>query len=127
MSIKNNNLIDIILLFFNNIYMKLKDLRKEWKLTQNEMANILNVAKSTYRGYEKGYIIPPLDTLIKMADYFGVSLDYLCEHKTCQLQLPVLNETKKELIEIILKLDNDNFNMSYGYIMGLFKKQNSKN
>ncbi len=45
--------------------------------TQAQMAQILGLPRETYRNYEVGNREPPLDTLLKMANYFGVSVDYL--------------------------------------------------
>lgn len=57
---------------------KLKELRKSKKhLTQQNMADILGVAKTTYASYEQGKRTPDTDLQNKIADYFGVSLDYL--------------------------------------------------
>ncbi len=45
--------------------------------TQAQIAQILGLPRETYRNYEVGNREPPLDTLLKMANYFGVSVDYL--------------------------------------------------
>lgn len=57
---------------------RLKELRKSKKnLTQQDMANILGVAKTTYASYEQGKRTPDTDTQNRIADYFDVTLDYL--------------------------------------------------
>lgn len=56
---------------------KLRQLRKDKKLTQKELSNILGVAQTTYAGYETGRYEPDFKTLIVIADYFKVSTDYL--------------------------------------------------
>ena len=61
--------------------MKLKELRKRNKLTQKELAQIINVAPTTYLGYEKETSEPTIATLIQLANYFNVSLDYLCNRE----------------------------------------------
>lgn len=55
----------------------LEKLRKQTKLTQKKFANELGIPYTTYNAYELSKSIPTLDTLIKIADYFNVSLDYL--------------------------------------------------
>ena len=55
----------------------LKILRKQKNLTQQQMANILNVSQQAYARYEKGDREPDLSTLIKLAEFFKISLDYL--------------------------------------------------
>lgn len=56
---------------------RLKKLRKEAKKTQAEMANYIEINRSTYGEYERGVITPPLDKIKLLADYFNVSVDYL--------------------------------------------------
>lgn len=61
-----------------NIFDKrLKALRKEKGKTQQNIADLLNVQRSTYGEYERGKILPPMDKMKVLADYFGVSIDYL--------------------------------------------------
>lgn len=55
----------------------LTDLRKQKRLTQKEMAKILGVARTTYSSYEQGRRMPDSNVQIAIADFFGVSLDYL--------------------------------------------------
>ena len=56
---------------------RLIELRKEDRKTQEEMANIINVKRSTYSAYERGQILPPYDKIESIAKYFNVSVDYL--------------------------------------------------
>lgn len=56
---------------------KLKQLRKEKNLSQVEMANILNVHQTAVSQWEQGRTTPDMQTLIKIADYFQVTVDYL--------------------------------------------------
>ena len=56
---------------------QLKILRLSHKLTQQEIANILGVDRTTYVKYETGKSEPTFETLVRLADYFGVSTDYL--------------------------------------------------
>lgn len=56
---------------------RLANLRENLGLTQKELAAKLNVGRSTISDYEKGTTQPSYDVLIKLADFFDVSLDYL--------------------------------------------------
>jgi SOS-response transcriptional repressor LexA len=56
---------------------KLKELRKEHKLSMKELGKILGLSESTISLYEAGKREPDIKTLIKMADYFKVSVDVL--------------------------------------------------
>lgn len=65
--------------------MRLRQLRKEKKLTQEEIANHLEVGRTTYLGYENESIGIPAKRLEQLADLFGVSIDYISgksEHRT---------------------------------------------
>lgn len=56
---------------------RLKELRREKHKTQVEMAQLLECTDRHYQRMEYGYINVPSLTLIRLADYFGVSTDYL--------------------------------------------------
>ena len=56
---------------------RLKELRKEKRLTQKAMAEFVERTERHYQDMEAGKINVPALTLIKLADLFGVSLDYL--------------------------------------------------
>jgi len=56
---------------------RLKALRKEFGLNQTEMAADLNLSLSGYQCYEQGRGYPDVPRLYKLAEYFGVSIDYL--------------------------------------------------
>ncbi len=56
---------------------RLKKLRIEKGLSQEELSNTLSLNKSTICCYEKGTRVPSLEVLIKLSDYFEVSIDYL--------------------------------------------------
>ncbi|RZS98576.1 XRE family transcriptional regulator [Cecembia calidifontis] len=100
----------------------IKFLRKQKGLTQETLANALGISRSKLAGYELN-INPPLETILEMADYFGVSVDILLrkdlgalsEYKLRQLletdqflrgrNLRILSTTVdaegKELIEVV--------------------------
>ncbi|EAC4034369.1 TPA: helix-turn-helix transcriptional regulator, partial [Listeria monocytogenes] len=55
--------------------------REDNDITQQQMAKLLNVSQNTYSQYETGKIEWTATTLIKIADYFDVSVDYLLDRK----------------------------------------------
>lgn len=57
----------------NNI----KKIRESLQLTQVKVANDLKLSRQVYNFYENGKRNPDMQTLIKIADYYGVSIDYL--------------------------------------------------
>lgn len=56
---------------------RIRGLRAEAKLTQAELAEMIEVSDMTISNYEKAYTTPDIITARRMADLFGVSLDYL--------------------------------------------------
>lgn len=58
---------------------RLRDFREDRDISQQKMAELLNVAQTTYSDYERGKINIPLDTLRKLALFFDTSIDYLLE------------------------------------------------
>ena len=52
-------------------------MRNDHGLTQEQVAKILNVKQNTYCQYEIGVVNYPLDVVIKLAEYYDVSVDYL--------------------------------------------------
>ena len=57
--------------------LRLKDLREDHELTQEQCAKIGYIAKNSYIRYEKEERVIPLDTLIYYAKYYNTSLDYI--------------------------------------------------
>lgn len=56
---------------------RLVDLRKTHGLSQTQAAKEISAAPRAYQNYEYGTVEPKLSTLIRIADFYGVSLDYL--------------------------------------------------
>ena len=54
------------------------ELRKARNLSQSAVAQAANIVLRTYQRYESGERIPDIEVAIALADFFGVSLDYLC-------------------------------------------------
>jgi len=60
---------------------KLKELRKENNLTQQQVADKLNISRVNYTRYETDVSCPDFDVLVALADLFDVSLDYIFDRK----------------------------------------------
>ena len=56
---------------------RLRDLREDHDKTQQDIADILGTSQTMYARYERGANELPLRHLLKLADYYGVSADYL--------------------------------------------------
>lgn len=108
--------------------MKLKELRKKEKKNQKEIANYLNVALSTYNGYELGTITPTIETLKKLSKYYNVTLDYICDNENNNLiDASNLNEYKKGIIFVLKQLNEKNDLILLGYATRLLSEQMKSN
>ena len=58
-------------------YQRLRDLREDSDLTQNQLVEILGMHKTTYTNYEQGKREIPFSLAIRLAEYYNVSLDYI--------------------------------------------------
>ena len=66
---------------------KLLFLREQLNVTQKAVADYIGLSRQAYAHYEFGDRYPDLKTLCKLADFFGVSVDYLLGRETCNLAL----------------------------------------
>lgn len=55
--------------------IRLKSLRNQRKLTQRNIAEIFHISQTSVSKYERREAVPDLELIVKMADFFGVSLD----------------------------------------------------
>lgn len=58
-------------------YARIRDIRVDRGLTQKQVAEILHVKQNTYSQYEIGMVNYPLEAVVTLAEYYGVSIDYL--------------------------------------------------
>ena len=59
--------------------MRIRDLREDHNLTQSDIAKMLHIKQNTYSQYETGVMALTAEILIKLSDYYGVSIDYLLD------------------------------------------------
>lgn len=85
---------------------QLQKLRKMKGLTQGEIADIIGVKLSTYQKYERDVIFPPYDTLIRIADFYGVTTDYLLGREPAADPLAGLDID-------VARVDSDSFIKAY--------------
>ena len=53
----------------------LKNLRRERRMTQKSLAKVFNISQTSVSKYERGESEPDLEMIIKMSDFFGVTID----------------------------------------------------
>lgn len=65
-------------------YENIRTLRIERGITQKTIAEYLNIKQNTYSQYEIGVLNYPVDVVVKLADYYNVSTDYLLGRTTAK-------------------------------------------
>ena len=99
----------------------LKNLRIQKELKQIDVSNALGISYQAYANYENGHRSPDKDMLIKLADYFNVSVDYLLgrEQKTMTVVVnkeKELSQLQKKLLEYFDQLDEGMQYQAIGYV-----------
>lgn len=61
------------------MYHHMRALREDRDLTQGQMAELLQVHKTTYSDYELGNVNIPVAALIQLAEFYGTSIDFLVD------------------------------------------------
>ena len=80
--------------------MRIKELRRKHRMTQDQLGRRLDRSKSVISSYENNIKIPPLDILTKIAVIFNVSLDYLVGiDKKEMISVEGLTVQQKELLQ----------------------------
>ncbi|WP_195985324.1 helix-turn-helix transcriptional regulator [Clostridium sp. D33t1_170424_F3] len=77
-------------------------LRNERRITQTDLANVINKQRSTVSGYETGGKEPDYDTLCRLAEYFDVTVDYLLGR-----------DEERKHADVVFRNDNTNFKKHY--------------
>lgn len=111
---------------------KIKELRKNSKITQEQLGNAIGVSKMAISYFEKGKKSPGRESLEKIADYFGVTTDYLLGRS----EDPELNEEEdkavskegKNIMSLIESLPEDERKKAWEQLeMYVTYMQNKKN
>lgn len=58
-------------------FQRIRDLREDCDLTQREVAEFLGIRQTVYSRYERGFQTIPVEHLLKLADFYHVSTDYM--------------------------------------------------
>ena len=121
----------------------LKNIRKEHKLTQQDIANVLGIDRSTYAFYETGKTTPSVNTLYKLAEIYNVSIEsFVGEESGIEIierkkeipmsvaapfadQLAFLDKDEKMLLMCYRLIDKDRKNEAIEIMKDLARKADS--
>lgn len=101
--------------------MNLKETRKKHNLTQSQVADFIKTSQQTYSDYENEKTQPNIETLIKLADYYHISLDELVGRPTTIINKMLLTDKEKSIIEKVLAMDLKQQELTEFYIDTLMK------
>lgn len=102
--------------------MKLKDIRKQHNLTQKSVALHLNTTQQTYSDYENNKTEPSIDMLIKLADLYNTSIDFIVGRDRVN-DVGYLNNTQIECVKMIKQLTETNLIKVMGYLSAMVSMQ----
>ena len=100
--------------------MRLKELRLEKSLYQKDVAAYLGIDRTTYVKYECGVSDPPIETLIKLCNFYSVSLDYLVG-RSVNKEVPAdeADRARKEVLDILMGLSQEEVQRVGDFVAGL--------
>lgn len=105
---------------------KIRNLRKAYHLTQQELADNLGIARATLSGYENKISQPDLETLKRISIYFSVSTDYLLgldDNQNASMDQDFFNR----LIYYTTRLNATNRDILLGTMASMIKEQQLEN
>lgn len=94
-------------------YQRIRDLREDRDETQQRLAEYLGTSSQHYGKYENGRAEIPFERAIKLAEYYGVSLDYIAGRTNDKKGLSAgdLSREERELLSFVRRLSSDNRKM----------------
>ena len=104
--------------------MNIKKIRLTTGKSQLQVAKDLNISQQNFCRYENEQNEPDIETLKKIADYFDVSLDFLCGRPRPYDLPSTATNNQKQAINIILQLNDVNSLRAISYCAGLLAGQN---
>lgn len=96
--------------------MRLKELRQKLALSQKEVAKNVGISQNTLHYYETGRSEPSQDILIKLADYFHVSVDELLGRPTSIINKMSLTPRARSIIEKVIGMTDKQQELTEFYI-----------
>lgn len=104
---------------------RVRQLRLQSKMTQEELGKKINVTKVSISGYENGNRSPDMETLQKLSEVFDVSIDYLTGKSNYRNEKELLNKPKQEEdpdVQFIMRAREEMSPKAYARFISLAKK-----
>lgn len=106
---------------------RLRQLRLERRLSQEEVARQVGITRSAYSHYEINNRHPVYETLMKLASYFNVTLDYIIGgNDTKRINRPIETQEDK-ILELFKSMDYEQRQLSLGLLHSIVEGDLSKN
>ena len=105
--------------------MRLKELRKKNKLTQQEVAEKLFITQHGYSNYEIQKVEPNINILCKLADLYNVTIDYLIG-RDFVWDIGYLDDKQKNIVKKLQQLDDGELNIVAAYLDGIISNKTKK-
>ena len=111
----------------------LKELRLKRQLTSEQLCERLGIKGGSYRNYERNDRKPDYDTLVKLADYYGVSTDYILGRPNAKApkdpfdEIETIDEMEKDLIKEWLNLDEKSRKSFLDVLRKIVLKEEARN
>lgn len=100
---------------------KILNLRNKHNISQPQLASILHVGRTTISNYETNYSRPDIETLINIATYFDVTVDYLLDHSNEKYKL--LDNDEQNVLEYYSRLNDEDRNHIKGLMIQLYREK----
>lgn len=111
----------------------LKELRLKRQLTSEQLCERLGIKGGSYRNYERNDRKPDYDTLVKLADFYGVSTDYILGRPNAKApkdpfdEIETIDEMEKDLIKEWLNLDEKSRRSFLDVLRKIVLKEEARN
>ncbi|MUT65404.1 helix-turn-helix domain-containing protein [Paenibacillus sp. NEAU-GSW1] len=101
---------------------RLRELRVQRNLSQETVARIIGITRSAYSHYEINNRQPVYDTLIKLAAFFHVTIDYIIEGDASGSDFRKASSDTLEIVRLLEQMDHDKRKQSIGKMMDLIRE-----
>lgn len=102
---------------------RLRIFRKKVNITQLEMSKYLNLGSTTYKSYEQEISEPSIETLIKLADFYHVSLDELVGRETDIVNLKSIDEDQSLIIKAVLRMNKEQLSYTKRFVTSMMSDE----